>query len=1119
MKKVLVILTCIGLFATIGLAQVPQAFNYQAIVRDTTGNPLPTHDIAVRVSILQDTTTGPAVYVETQNTTTNLFGLITIKIGQGFPVSGDFTGIPWQDHPYYLKIELDPEGGNTWTDMGTVQLLSVPYALHAATAENFAGDLVVDSLTVLSGITIGENTFQEFVWISPLNVPAYNMWTDGSNEPLYIQGYNTSTTQGNSFGNHTIINNEGGNVGIGTNDPQHKLDVNGYINTNKGYKIDGFNVLSVADGMAVHVGKYAGYNDVYPNSGNTFVGHMAGYSTNAYYMGNGNVAIGYYALESNIQGRENTAVGYYALANNNGQCNTALGTLSLYDNTNGELNVAVGHHALESNTSGNNNTSIGPNSGLINQTGSGNVFIGLWAGLHETNSNKLYIANNQTKSLIYGEFDNDILALNADVGIWTLNPGSELDVKGTMRLSGSTSGYVGIAPAANAGSTTYTLPTQDGSSGQVLQTDGSATLSWGAVTATDNDWTISGNDMYAAVSGNVGIGTTSPQFYKLEVIGHVHIDGLVYIDDDTRIDGADLYVNMDTYHNWGGNIEAEGKVSASAFTSNSPLIFEAPAGNERMRIDDITGYAGIGTTAPGSALDVKGTMRLSGSTSGYVGLVSAANAGSTTYTLPTQDGSNGQVLQTDGYATLSWGAVTATDNDWTISGNDMYAAVSGNVGIGTTSPNHKLEVIGEVHIDGHVYIEDFWHAEIAGNLWVHGDGTHPWDGNIEASGKVSASAFTSNSPLIFEAPATIERMRIDDITGYAGIGTTNPGSELDVKGTMRLSGSTSGYVGLAPAAAAGSTTYTLPAQDGSSGQVLQTNGSATLSWGAVTATDNDWTISGNDMYAAVPGNVGIGTTSPNHKLEVIGGVHIDGQVHIDDDTEIDGADLHVIQNGYGWGGNIFADGKVSASAFTSNSPLIFEAPAGNERMRIDDITGYAGIGTTNPGSELDVKGTMRLSGSTSGYVGLAPAAAAGSTTYTLPTQDGSNGQVLQTDGSATLSWGAVTATDNDWTISGNDMYAAVSGNVGIGTTSPSPWFKLEVIGEVRIDDDTEIDGNLWVHGGYGGNIEAATIQLHEFLFLAPRSSPPSGQLGCLYVNTNGKLYFHDGTQWKEVMLQ
>lgn len=76
---------------------------------------------------------------------------------------------------------------------------------------------------------------------------------------------------------------------------------------------------------------------------------------------------------------------------------------------------------------------------------------------------------------------------------------------------------------------------------------------------------------------------------------------------------------------------------------------------------------------------------------------------------------------------------------------------------------------------------------------------------------------------------------------------------------------------------------------------------------------------------------------------------------------------------------------------------------GTEQFRINS-SGNAGFGTASPGSKVDIKGTLRLSGATSGYVGLAPAAAAGSTTYTLPTADGAAERVLSTNGSATLRW-------------------------------------------------------------------------------------------------------------------
>jgi len=108
------------------------------------------------------------------------------------------------------------------------------------------------------------------------------------------------------------------------------------------------------------------------------------------------------------------------------------------------------------------------------------------------------------------------------------------------------------------------------------------------------------------------------------------------------------------------------------------------------------------------------------------------------------------------------------------------------------------------------------------------DGTNVAVANTYAAGSTTAVQYNSGGVL------TGTTNFVHDGTNV-GIGTPSPGSKLDVKGTLRLSGSTSGYVGLAPAAAAGSTTYILPAADGASGQFLSTNGSATLSWTGIAA--------------------------------------------------------------------------------------------------------------------------------------------------------------------------------------------------------------------------------------------------------------------------------------------
>jgi len=140
MRKLFTVLAAVLLTASM-FAQSPEKMSYQAVVRDASDNLITNTQVGMQISILQGSASGTAVYVETQELTTNANGLVSIEIGDGTIVSGDFSTIDWANGPYFIKTETDPTGGTSYTITGTSQLLSVPYALHAKTAESVSGTI------------------------------------------------------------------------------------------------------------------------------------------------------------------------------------------------------------------------------------------------------------------------------------------------------------------------------------------------------------------------------------------------------------------------------------------------------------------------------------------------------------------------------------------------------------------------------------------------------------------------------------------------------------------------------------------------------------------------------------------------------------------------------------------------------------------------------------------------------------------------------------------------------------------------------------------------------------------------------------------------------------------
>jgi hypothetical protein len=226
MKRIATILSVglltFGLSLSTVFAQSPEKMSYQAVVRDASDALVTNQSIGMKVSILQGSVSGTAVYIETQTPTSNANGLVSIEVGAGSVALGTFSTIDWSDGPYYIKTETDPNGGVNYTISGTTQLMSVPYALYAKTAESLVGftSADLDALHALLPAQVGD--FRDggvVIWVDPsdamhglvcsvsdLNGGASTVWYNGSNTSTGADATAIGTGQANTT---TIVNNQG----------------------------------------------------------------------------------------------------------------------------------------------------------------------------------------------------------------------------------------------------------------------------------------------------------------------------------------------------------------------------------------------------------------------------------------------------------------------------------------------------------------------------------------------------------------------------------------------------------------------------------------------------------------------------------------------------------------------------------------------------------------------------------------------------------------------------------------------------------------------------------------------------------------------------------------------
>ncbi len=201
------LMVCMVLNEISGFCQIPNGLSYQTVLYNASGNVRANAEVSITISILQGSAAGSSIYSEAHNLTTSGKGSINLQLGAAEPA--DFADIDWGQGPYFLKTEVD----GSWA--GTVQLLSVPYALYAESSEtldlleeldvipeNFAGTVTDIEGNVYKTITIGTQTWMaenlrtvHFNDSTPIQYPDSDIeWQNETGSAVCFYGYGLPNT-------------------------------------------------------------------------------------------------------------------------------------------------------------------------------------------------------------------------------------------------------------------------------------------------------------------------------------------------------------------------------------------------------------------------------------------------------------------------------------------------------------------------------------------------------------------------------------------------------------------------------------------------------------------------------------------------------------------------------------------------------------------------------------------------------------------------------------------------------------------------------------------------------------------------------------------------------------
>jgi hypothetical protein len=691
-------------FATI--AQSPNAIPYQGVARNASGEILPTQAIGLRISLRDVTAGGTIVYQETHTPTTTALGLFNINIGTGTPSIGTLAAVNWGNGAKFIQVEMDPAGGTSYTNMGTTQLNSVPYALFAGKSADLpAGTApgntmrwngtawVADNALFNNGTNVGVGTATPAAKLDVAGAVKITDGTQGAGKVLSSSATGLASWKSLSATDilSTPIPSCLSVVGsVGTDDRPHYVAVSGTYAYVVNYSSGTMQVINISNAAAPTVtGSLSGL--VSPVSiavsGNyayvtTFVGHLKVInisnpaspslvsSTNTGILPRSVAISGNYAYVVN-QSSHNMKV----LNITNPATPTIVGTVTTNSTP---VNVAVaGNYAYVTNYSGSMQVID------ISNPASPSV-----VGTVTTGSATVSVAVSGNYAYVVNQGSNSMQVINIT------NPASPTVTNSVA--TGSDPMCVTVL-----GNYAYVVNDQPTNTLKVLNMECGAlniTLNplTGQTTAIVAQWSTSGNNVSNTNSGNVGIGTSAPTS-KLEVAGQVKITG--------GAPGAGKVLTSDatglaSWQSTAGLVGPQGPAGPTGATG--------PAGPTGAT--GATGPQGpIGATGATGATGPAGPTGATGATGpqGPTGLLtSGAAAGNTPYWNGTSWIVNSSNIHNNG-GNVGLGTTTPASKldvegglavGATYSGTTAAPAngaiIEGNVGIGTNIPSNKLDVTG-----------------------------------------------------------------------------------------------------------------------------------------------------------------------------------------------------------------------------------------------------------------------------------------------------------------------------------------------------------------------------------------------------------------------------------------